>query len=99
MMTTITTNANTKKETIMKQQRDSRNNKPYDNDFVRVIDRARKFGFKPAYFMCIDTVTERVTFVDECDLHEFERENNIGLRWRISPIFNREECDINGFPL
>lgn len=84
----------------MKQQRrDSRNGKPYDNDFVRVLDRARKFGFKPAYFMCIDTVTERVTFVDECDLAGFERENNIGLRWRISPIFNREECDINGFPL
>lgn len=74
------------------------NVKHYDNNLNRVIERAKSYGFKPAYYQCVNTQTGQLTYVDEVDLVSFERENNIGLTWLISPIFNREECDINGFP-
>lgn len=75
------------------------NIKHYDNNLNRVVERARAYGFKPAYWQCVNTNDGTLTYVDEVDLPEFERANNIGLTWLISPIFNREECDINGFPV
>lgn len=73
--------------------------RPYDNNLDRVIQRAKSFGFKPAYYQCVNHTTGTLTYVDEEDLHLFERDNNVGVSWLISPIFNREECDINGYPV
>ena len=72
--------------------------KPYDNNIDRVIQRAKGYGFVPAYYQCVDHNTGRLTYVDEIDLPAFERENNVGITWLITPIFDREECDINGYP-
>ena len=79
----------------MKSQNTS-SRKQYDNDLARCVERARKGGVKPKYWQAVNTITERLTYVDEDDLLEFERENNVGLMWRISPIFDRTLCDING---
>lgn len=73
--------------------------KPYDNNIDRVIQRAKSFGFVPAYYQCVNHSTGELTYVDEIDLHIFERANNVGITWLITPIFNREECDINGYPI
>lgn len=72
--------------------------RPYDNNIDRVIQRAKSFGFVPTYYQCVNHDTHELTYVDEVDLHLFERENNVGLRWLITPMFDRKECDINGFP-
>lgn len=72
--------------------------KPYDNDLNRCVERARKHGIEPAYWQCVNTVSGHVTYSDTVDLHLFERENNVGLTWLISPIFDRNLCDINGNP-
>lgn len=78
----------------MKQQSSSR--KQYDNDLARCVERARKGGVKPKCWQVINTETEHLTYVEEDDLLSFERDNNVGLAWRISPIFDRRLCDING---
>lgn len=76
--------------------RDTSTRKQYDNDLARCVERARKDGVKPRCWQVINTVTEHVTYIEEEDLLPFERDNNVGLMWRISPIFDRSLCDING---
>jgi hypothetical protein len=72
--------------------------KPYDNDLNRCVERARKNGFAPAFWQCVNTVSGVLTYCDTEDLHLFERDNNVGLTWLISPMFDRTQCDINGNP-
>lgn len=74
----------------------NRKNTLVDNDLSRVVDRARRNGVPPVAWQCVNTGTGDIVIVDEDDLLWFERANNIGLAWRISPVLDLALCDING---
>lgn len=69
-----------------------------DNNINRVVERAKRFGHTPLYWQAVDQSTGVVTFVDEVDLHLFERENNVGMTWLITPVFDLTQVDYNGYP-
>lgn len=73
----------------------NRINKMFDNDFNRVVERAKRFGIQPATWQVIDTASWGVHYVD--DTTPYENGNNG--RYLFSPIFNPEEANINGYPL
>ena len=89
-------NNQTRVRPLTPNNKDNNMKKPYDNDLNRCVERARKGGVSPAFWQCVNTTTGQLTYVDMEDLHTFERANNIGLTWLISPIFDRNLCDING---
>lgn len=73
-------------------------NRLFDNDFARVVERARKAGIAPAYWQVIDVQDDwRVFFVNEDDLLQYESDNS--KTYLFSPMFNREEATINGVPV
>ena len=74
----------------------NRKNTLVDNDICRVVERARRNGVPPVAWQCVNTVTGDVSIVDEDVLHCYERDNNVGLLWRISPVLDLSLCDING---
>lgn len=78
---------------------DNRKNTTFDNDLNRVVERAKRYGIKPEAWLCVSTETDDIHVVPESGLAPYERANNVGLRWRISPLFNREVADINGYPV
>lgn len=69
-----------------------------DNNLDRVTNKARQYD-AVLYWQAINTQTGRLTYVDEIDLPEFERANNVGLTWMLSPILDRNVVDYNGNPL
>lgn len=70
-----------------------------DNDTNRIVERAKAHGFEPLYWLVIDSTTETHHYVDTWDLPRYERENNVGLRYRISPVFDRTQVNYNGYPV
>lgn len=74
----------------------NRKNTLVDNDLSRVVDRARRNEVPPVAWQCVNCDTGDIVIVDESDLLSFERANNIGLMWRISPVLDLNLCDING---
>lgn len=69
-----------------------------DNNINRVVERAKRYGHAPMYWQAVDQSTGTLTFVDEVDLHLFERENNMGIKWLITPVFDLSKVDYNGYP-
>jgi hypothetical protein len=69
-----------------------------DNNIDRVVYRARQ-NDAILYWQCVSTTDEEfrcVTYVDDIDLPVYERENNLGMRWLITPILDRNIVDYNG---
>lgn len=68
-----------------------------DNNIDRVTNKARKAD-AILYWQAINTKTNYRTFVDEPDLASFERENNVGLTWMLTPVLDLSVVDYNGNP-
>lgn len=73
----------------------NRINSLFDNDFTRVVERARKSGITPAYWQVIDVHDDwRIIYVDEEELLEYETNKN--KTYLFSPMFNTKEANCNG---
>jgi hypothetical protein len=68
-----------------------------DNNIDRVVYRARQAD-AILYWQCVDTTSNKLTYVDDVDLPAFERENNLGMRWLITPVLDLSVVDYNGNP-
>lgn len=68
-----------------------------DNNIDRVVHRARQNN-AILYWQCVNygDTHNRVTYVDDEDLPVFERDNNVGMTWLITPILDLTVVDING---
>lgn len=66
-----------------------------DNNIDRVATKARNAGAL-LYWQAINTNTNQRTFVDEVDLPMFERENNVGMTWLLTPVLDLSVVDVNG---
>lgn len=66
-----------------------------DNNIDRVATKARNAGAL-LYWQAINTHTNHRTFVDEEDLPMFERENNVGMTWLLTPVLDLSVIDVNG---
>jgi hypothetical protein len=69
-----------------------------DNNIDRVVHRARQSN-AILYWQCVNydgTADKRLTYVDDADLPAFERQNNVGMRWLITPVLNLAIVDFNG---
>ena len=66
-----------------------------DNNIDRVATKARNAGAL-LYWQAINTTTNYRTFVDEADLPMFERENNVGMTWLLTPVLDLSIVDVNG---
>jgi hypothetical protein len=66
-----------------------------DNNIDRVATKARNAGAL-LYWQAINTNTNHRTFVDEVDLPMFERENNVGMTWLLTPVLDLSVVDVNG---
>ncbi len=66
-----------------------------DNNIDRVVYRARQ-NDAILYWQCVDQSAGKVTFVDDIDLPAFERQNNVGMRWLITPVLDLNVVDYNG---
>ena len=73
----------------------NRINSLFDNDFARVVERARKSGITPAYWQVIDVHDDwRIIYVDDVELLDYETAKD--KTYLFSPIFNPEEANVNG---
>jgi hypothetical protein len=66
-----------------------------DNNIDRVATKARN-AEALLYWQAINTHTNHRTFVDEIDLPMFERENNVGMTWLLTPVLDLSIVDVNG---
>jgi hypothetical protein len=69
-----------------------------DNNIDRVVYRARQNN-AILYWQCVncdDLSHKTVTYVDDIDLPEYERQNNVGMRWLITPVLDLNIVDYNG---
>lgn len=73
----------------------NRINSLFDNDFARVVERARKSNVKPAYWQVIDVNDNwRIIYIDEEELLEYETDKS--KTYLFSPMFDRTQSNING---
>lgn len=68
-----------------------------DNNIDRVTNKALRHN-AVLYWQAINTNSGYRTFVDEPDLPAFERENNVGLTWMLTPVLDLSIVDYNGNP-
>jgi hypothetical protein len=71
-----------------------------DNNIDRVVYRARQNN-AILYWQCVNydgTSHKNVTYVDDIDLPAYERQNNVGMRWLITPVLDLTIVDYNGNP-
>lgn len=68
-----------------------------DNNINRVVERARKNGCEPLYWRAFDIRNNTYAYVDNDELPSFERENNVGLKWALTPVFDDTIVDYNGY--
>ena len=68
-----------------------------DNNIDRLVYRAREHD-AILYWQCVDQNTGKLTYVDDEDLPLFERQNNVGMTWLITPVLDLNVVDYNGNP-
>lgn len=66
-----------------------------DNNIDRIVYKARQAD-AILYWQCVNQSEGRVTYVDDIDLPSFERQNNVGMRWLITPVLDLNIVDYNG---
>ena len=69
-----------------------------DNNIFRVMDRASRNGAEVLCWLAINQDERKLTFVDHEDYALFDRQNNVGIKWFLSPVYDRTIVDYNGNP-